>query len=506
MIKSLGFIFRLFGLAHCLKRHGALGAIRDIAGVPNWLPTFAASVTFYIPRKQNLPKDNGARLALALVHMGPSYIKAGQTLSTRPDLAGPLAKGLETLQDCLPPFKSDDAVGVIEKDLEGSLDLHFSSFDKEAIAAASIAQVHRATLKDGTPVAVKVLRPGIRQKFAKDLELFYWLARLVDKTVKGQRLKAQQVIETIEKSIHHELDLRLEAAAAEELRATMLHQKNYRIPKVYWNQTSERVLTTEWIDGIKVNDVEALKAKGHDMEKIAKTLVQTFLTQAMTYGFFHSDLHPGNLLVEEDGTIVALDFGIMGRLSKFERRYMAKILYGFYKRDYLWVAELHFDAGYVPETEDLAEFAQALRAIGEPIFDKAIEDISSGELLTQLFATTARFSMETQPQLLQLQRTMVMAEGLALQLFPRSNMFLLSSDALETWVRENLSPEAYVADFLKELPRAVERLPYIIEKLFAEKTAQPQPIKTVEQEGVFKQLLPGVLLSSIVVALFVLLG
>jgi len=497
MFKAIGNMFRLLGLARRLRRYGALRALTHMDVIPSWLPTLLRITTFYVPRKSGLPDDDGERLAMAFASMGPSYIKVGQTLSTRPDMVGELADGLATLQDRLPAFDGDDAIAIIEEELGGELSDHFASFEKEAYAAASIAQVHRATRTDGSEVAVKVLRPGIRKRFAKDVSLFAWLASLADKTEEGKRLRASEVVKTLERSISQEMDLRLEASAAAEIKANMVNQAGYDVPTVYWQETSERILTTEWVEGIKLSDVDALKAAGHDMEKLASTIIEAFLNQAMRDGFFHADLHPGNLLVRGDSTIIAVDFGIMGRLTVAERRYLAEILYGFLERDYVKVAELHFDAGYVPMSESLGEFAQALRAIAEPILDRPVEEMSAGTLLSQLFDTTARFQMQTQPQLLLLQRSMVMAEGLALQLHPKGNMFTLARPVLEGWIRDNLSPEVLIADMMKKLPALIERIPRFIDLMLEEK--EEAVVSTpVRGDGYMAGLLQGLGVAFII--------
>jgi len=478
----MGFIkhlAQLFMLAAGLRRYGAIRALDHIADIPDWAPRFLRALTFYIPRRVKLPKADGERLALALAGMGPAYIKLGQTLATRPDLVGrPIAEGLLTLQDRLPPFPFKDAKATIETELGGALSDHFFEFDETAIAAASIAQVHKAVTTDGQKVAVKVLRPDIEKRFTKDLSLFDWLAKLAEKhSEEARRLRLSKIVAKVRETVLQEMDLRLEAAAAAELGDNMAGESGYRLPKIEWDRTSRRVLTLEWIDGIRLADKDKLEEAGHDLPKLGETVVQIFLTQALRDGYFHADLHQGNLIVQSDGTIVAVDFGIMGRLSKLERRFLAEILFGFIRRNYVRVAEVHFDAGYVPKGESLEEFAQALRAIADPIMDLPVEEISAGKLLAQLFATTERFNMQTQPQLLLLQRTMVMAEGMALHLNSQANMWNISEPVIEHWIRENLSPEVRLAEAINQIPRLVERLPSLIDQ-WATGTPQMQPEPT----------------------------
>ncbi|WP_417456595.1 2-polyprenylphenol 6-hydroxylase [Kordiimonas sp.] len=478
-MRTLWHLFQLFRLAAGLRRYGAIRALSSIDLVPAWAPKLLRATTFYIPRKRNLPTSDGERLARALAAMGPAYIKLGQTLATRPDLVGrPIADGLTTLQDSLPPFPFKAAKEVIEAELGGILTDHFQAFDETPIAAASIAQVHKAVTIAGKPVAVKVLRPDIAQRFTRDLSLFEWLAGKAEAKVReARRLRLGKVVDKIRETVLREMDFRLEAAAAAELSENMAGEAGYRLPGVEWDLTSKSVLTLEWVDGIRLVDRGALEAAGHDLAALGERVVQVFLTQALRDGYFHADLHQGNLLVQKDGTIVAVDFGIMGRLSKEERRFLAEILYGFIKRDYVRVAQIHFDAGYVPKDQSLEEFAQALRSIADPIMDLPVEEISAGQLLAQLFATTARFSMETQPQLLLLQRTMVMAEGMALHLNPKANMWQISEPVIEAWIRANLSPEARLADAINNLPRFIERLPARLERWLMEEDQPKQDLR-----------------------------
>ncbi|MEX0298552.1 MAG: 2-polyprenylphenol 6-hydroxylase [Kordiimonas sp.] len=475
-------LVQLFMLAVGLRRYGAIRALDSIAEVPVWAPRLLRLFTFYIPRKLKLPETNGERLAIALAKMGPAYIKLGQTLATRPDLVGqPIADGLTALQDSVPAFAFKHVEIAIEEELGGKLSDHFATFERVPVAAASIAQVHQAVTQSGAKVAVKVLRPDIEKRFKRDLSLFDWLANIAERhSVEARRLKLTQIVAKVRETVLQEMDLRLEAAAAAELADNMKGEQHYRLPKVEWDLTARRLLTIEWVDGVRLVDKKALKAAGHDLPLLGRTIVQTFLTQALRDGYFHADLHQGNLIVEPCGRIVAVDFGIMGRLSKMERRFLAEILFGFIRRDYRRVAEVHFDAGYVPRSENLEEFTQALRSIADPIMDLPIEEISAGKLLAQLFATTERFKMQTQPQLLLLQRTMVMAEGMALHLNPQANMWDISEPVIEAWVRENLSPEIRLAEAINQIPRLIERLPSLMEKWLsdeesAEETPKPTP-------------------------------
>jgi ubiquinone biosynthesis protein len=409
----------------------------------------------------------GERLAAALHDLGPAYIKLGQTMATRPDLVGDeIADDLTALQDRLPPFPAAQARAAIEEALGAPIDELFSSFDDTPVAAASIAQVHQARDSNGNKVAVKILRPDIEEIFRRDLEGFQWLARLMERAQPDvRRLRPGAVVETLMQSVEIEMDLRLEAAAASELRENMAGEEGYRVPQIDWQRTAQRVMTLEWIDGIPIRDKQAIAKAGHDLSEISQRIVRIFLTQAIRDGFFHADLHQGNFFIEEDGTIVAVDFGIMGRLSRASRRYLAEILWGFHEGNFTHVSDIHFEAGYVPRDQSPELFAQALRAISEPIAGRPINEISLADMLAQLMATTRRFNMATQPQLLTLQRSMVMAEGLALGLDAEANMWELSRPVLEHWVRENLSPTARAGEALAGLARLIRRLPDVLQYL-----------------------------------------
>ena len=467
MISFLRHLGTLYRLGAGLKRYGALSALSGIDMVPAGLLRFLKIITLPVITRSKLPDNAGERLAMAFAGMGPAYIKLGQTLATRPDVTShPIAAGLATLQDRLPPFSAKKAIAQIEADLGGGLSDHFSDFDETAVAAASIAQVHQATTSDGRKVAVKVLRPDIIKRFEKDLRLFDWLAGVGERySVEGRRLKLKSIAQTVRETVNREMDLRLEAAAAAELLDNMQGEVGYRIPAIDWDRSSRRVLTLEWVDGTTLTKKDKLIASGLDLKDVARRLVTAFLNQALRDGYFHADLHQGNFLLEEDGTIVAIDFGIMGRLGRKERFFLAESLFGMIMRDYRRVAEVHFEVGYVPRHHDIDEFATALRAIADPILDLPVEQISAGKLLAQLFATTERFGMQTRPELLLLQRSMVMAEGLALHLDPHANMWEIARPTLEQWVRENLSPEVRLAEAIRKIPRLISRVLPAIERL-----------------------------------------
>ena len=399
-------------------------------------------------RKNGAAEDgNETKLSAALTSLGPSYIKLGQFLATRDDIIGrELAADLSTLQDRLPPFSQADARKAVEEALGSPIDKLFAEFGPP-VAAASIAQVHKAKVRmpDGTlkPVAVKVLRPGIEQRFQRDLDSYFFAARMVERFhPRSRRLRPVAVVDTLAKSVAIEMDLRMEAAAISEMAENSKNDEGFRVPVVDWTRSARRVLTLEWIDGIPIADHRALRAAGHDVKALGARLMQTFLRHAMRDGFFHADMHPGNLFVDAEGRIVAVDFGIMGRLGMKERRFLAEILYGFLNRDYRRVAEVHFEAGYVPRKHAVAQFAQALRAIGEPIMDRPASEISMAQLLGQLFQYTEVFDMQTRPELLLLQKTMVVVEGVGRSLDPELNMWVVSEPVVKEWMEKELGAGA----------------------------------------------------------------
>ena len=447
-MSAVSAYLRLVRAGWILLREGVVAAFPgdQLTG----LPQFGWRMAKLVSRRRAGGRDRPERLTMAVDRLGPSYVKLGQFLATRPDVVGhELALDLATLQDRMETFSPALAKAAIEASLGETLDKLYLDFG-EPVAAASIAQVHRATiLREGekVPVAVKVIRPGVRRRFHNDLESFFLAARLQERFIAStRRLRPMQVTETLAQTTKIEMDLRLEAAAISELHENTKGDPGFRVPWVDWRRTGRDVITLEWIDGIKMSDVDGLRAAGHDLERLSVALIQTFLRQTLRDGFFHADMHPGNLFVEADGTIVAVDFGIMGRLAKKERRFLAEILYGFITRDFHRVAEVHFEAGYVPAHHDIAAFAQALRAIGEPIHGQPAETISMARLLTLLFEVTELFDMQTRPELLLLQKTMVVVEGVARTLDPRFNMWRAAEPVVSQYIRDNLGPRGLIVD------------------------------------------------------------
>jgi ubiquinone biosynthesis protein len=455
VLRALRNLGRLFAIARTLARHDALFPL-EIVEPAAWM-LFAMRLV----SRRGVPGRPGERLAAALQEAGPSFIKLGQVLSTRPDLIGEqVSDDLSRLQDKLPPFPGEEARMTVVEELGAPLDTLFSRFDDEPVAAASIAQVHFATTSDGHEVAVKVLRPGIEEAFAGDLDLLYWLAETVERTQPSwRRLKPVEIVHTFADAVRIEMDLRLEAAAASELRENLADDEGFRIPTIDWRRTGRRVLTLERISGTPIDERDALIAAGHDLDAIIEKAARSIFNQVFRDGFFHADLHPGNLFVDEAGDIVAVDFGIMGRLDAQTRRYLAEMLLGFLTGDYARVADVHFEAGYVPAGRSRAAFTQACRSIGEPIFGRPLNEISLARLLAQLFRVTEAFQMETQPQLLLMQKNMVLAEGIGRVLNPEINMWSLAQPLIEGWMRESLGAEARLREGVEESIALVQRLP-----------------------------------------------
>ncbi|USA39580.1 2-polyprenylphenol 6-hydroxylase [Pelagerythrobacter marinus] len=461
MTKPATHIFRLLKWGRTLARHGALRGIENDPNTPGPVKRLARLARFgtFQPRQ---PDYAGAFSAI-----GPAAIKLGQSLATRPDLVGEdAARNLLALQDSLPPVPFGEIEQAIAASFGQPVETLFERIDPVPVGAASIAQVHRAVTTDGRQVAIKVLRPGIRERFARDIQTYEWAAAHLE-ALGGEaaRLRPRLTIANFKRWTNRELDLRREAASASELAEAMHGVERYHIPQVDWDRTNGRVMTVEWVDGIKISDRDALVAAGHDLPDLARRLVLAFLRQAISAGFFHADMHQGNLFVRGDGTIVAIDFGIMGRIDRQARQWLAEILYGLTTGNYRRVAEIHFEAQYVPSYHSVDEFATALRAVGEPMRGKPVSELSVGQMLDGLFAITRDFDMQTQPHLLLLQKTMVMVEGIATQLHPEINMWDVSAPFVRSWIRDELGPEAALADRIREDTATLLRIPDLVRRI-----------------------------------------
>lgn len=473
-------LWRLIRTGATLERTGAMGVVLDAMDAPKPL-RIAARVLGWPFKWLGARGDQGLPPATrALTALGPAYIKFGQVLSTRPDLVGDeFAVQLRVLQDKLPAFDTDTAKAMIEAELGRPVDDIFSDFSAP-VAAASIAQVHEAHLKDtGQKVAVKVLRPGIEKAFRKDIDAFYFAAGVIEFFAPfSRRLKPRAVIKHFESVVMGELDMRLESAAASEFEANSANDAGMVVPAPIWELSGRTVMTMDWAEGIPLGDNDALDAAGHNRTELGGRLMQIFLGHALRDGYFHADMHQGNLKVAANGDIIIYDFGIMGRIDEYTRRVYAEILYGFIKRDYRRVAEVHFEAGYVPADQDVEAFAQALRAVGEPIFGMDATGISMGRLLNYLFEVTDRFGMETRTELILLQRTMVVVEGVARSLDPRINIWEVAHPVVEDYIKGAIGPKAFVSDLSKTirvLARFGPRLPAMAEAALIRQSAPDAP-------------------------------
>jgi ubiquinone biosynthesis protein len=470
-------IWRLIRTGATFQRTGAMGVVLEAFSAPPAIRVVSRSIGWTFAWLGRAGDPNLPPLLRALQAMGPAYVKLGQILSTRPDVVGDdLSRQLKILQDRMPPFPREVAIASIERELDIKVDEVFSSFS-EPIAAASIAQVHRATIAEtGEDVAVKVLRPHIERDFRRDFDAFYLAAWLIETlTPSSRRLNPRGVITHFEGSVRGELDLRLESASASEFEASTRDDPGFQVPKMHWSLSDRRIMTMDWAEGISANDLDRIDAAGHDRKAIGERVLSYFLQHALRDGFFHADMHQGNLKIAPNGDIIALDFGIMGRLDAYTRRVYAEIIYGFIKKDYRRVAEVHFEAGYVPPDRDIDEFASALRVVGEPIFGMSAGDISMGRVLAYLFEVTERFGMETRIELIHLQRTMVVVEGVSRSLYPNINMWDVARPVVEEYIKDSIGPKALLRDLARTavvLARFTPRLPQLAENALAEQSAQ----------------------------------
>ncbi|WP_041357509.1 2-polyprenylphenol 6-hydroxylase [Nitrobacter hamburgensis] len=461
MISALTHAARLARAAFVFAREGVFGVVD-----PSLVPPpgqLALRMARLIERRG---AKSGPRLTRALTRLGPAYLKLGQFLATRPDVIGvAMARDLESLQDRLPPFSQAEAEAVVAAALERPVAQAFASFGP-SVAAASIAQVHRGEVEKGgvrKQVAVKVLRPNVASRFRRDLSDFFFVANKAEAhSAEARRLRLVEVINTMSRSVAMEMDLRLEAAALSEMAENTRDDPDFRVPTVDWDRTTHNVLTMEWIEGIALNDHARLAQSQIDLPELGRNVIQSFLRHALRDGFFHADMHPGNLFVDDSGRLVAVDFGIMGRLGLKERRFLAEILLGFITRDYRRVAEVHFEAGYVPGHHSVENFAQAIRAIGEPIHSRTAEEISMAKLLTLLLEVTGLFDMQTRPELILLQKTMVVVEGVARSFDPKLDIWTVADPVVREWITQNLGPLGRVQGALAgagELGRLLGGLP-----------------------------------------------
>ena len=469
MVKKL---FILFKIARKLALSDALKIVSKVHKPPLIIKILVSlfSVTFSKNNNETNKLTNETnkltdeeKLCTSIQGMGTTFIKLGQFLSTRPDIIGvKLATHFEELQDRLPPFSTSEAKEIVKESLGNKIFDSIIDFE-EPVAAASIAQVHKARIKDDgviKDVAIKILRPNIKKTFNDEIDALMLLAYFIESLVsKTKRLKLVEVVFLLKEITNHEMDLRFEAAAANELYENTKSDIGFNVPKIYWNYTTKKILTLDKVEGISIREHTKLEEQGVNLKKLAENLIQHFLKQAVRDGFFHGDMHQGNLFVDSKGNIVPVDFGIMGRLDKNNRKYLAEILYGFIQRDYVKVADVHFQAGLVPQEASRDEFAQALRSVGEPIFGQSIKDISGGNLLAQLFEITEKFNMATQPSLLLLQKNMVVVEGVARKLYPETNIWEVSKPVLEDWLKNLKGPKKTIDTAINTSAEIIKRIP-----------------------------------------------
>jgi ubiquinone biosynthesis protein len=463
VISALTHVARLTRAAYVFAREGVFGVVD-----PSLVPPPGQILLRMARLIERHGARSGPRLSRALTRLGPAYLKLGQFLATRPDVVGvAVARDLESLQDRLPPFAQSEAEAVIAASLERPVAQAFVSLGP-SVAAASIAQVHRGEVeKNGTrqQVAVKVLRPNVASRFRRDLSDFIFVANNAEKySAEARRLRLIEIVNTMSRSVAMEMDLRLEAAALSEMAENTRNDPDFRVPTVDWDRTTNNVLTMEWIDGIALNDHARLAESQVDLPDLGRKVIQSFLRHALRDGFFHADMHPGNLFLDDSGRLVAVDFGIMGRLGLKERRFLAEILLGFITRDYRRVAEVHFEAGYVPRHHSVENFAQAIRAIGEPIHNRTAEEISMAKLLSLLLEVTGLFDMQTRPELILLQKTMVVVEGVARSFDPKLDIWTVADPVVREWIERNLGPIGRIQGAMAgagELGKAMSGLPAI---------------------------------------------
>jgi len=467
--------FRMINIQRVLVRHG----LDEIITATHFLRPLR--FLFYLfPRAKDISEPLGKRLRMALIELGPIFVKFGQAISTRRDLLPPdIADELATLQDRVPPFPADEAIAILDQAYGKSVNEVFSRFDVAPFAAASIAQVHTAALQDGTEVIVKLLRPGVRPLIERDIDVLYALAGLADRYWQtGRRLRPLELVAEYEKTVIDELDLTREGANTSQLKRNFEGSDLLYVPEVYWDYCRPEVLVQERIYGIPISDMEALRKAGTNIQVLAENGVEIFFTQVFRHNFFHADMHPGNIFVivedPERPKYAAVDFGIVGTLSSVDQKYLAGNFLAFFDRDYHRIAKLHIDSGWVPPDTRIDELESAVRSVCEPIFNKPLSEISFAQVMIRLFETARRFNMEIQPQLILLQKTLFNIEGLGRELYPELDLWKTAHPILRQWMADQIGGRAALERFREDLPQirdALRELPGVI-KYMADQIAQ----------------------------------
>ena len=467
-MSSIFHILRAFRIIIIFSRKGLLSKISKSNQVPQRALFFINILNFFVG-KEVPDSEIGSAIVETLKILGPAFVKLGQALATRPDIIGvQLANELAQLHDNMEPFSYEKIVKSIKTETGKDIGQLFKSFNKTPIAAASISQVHKAKTFENDTVAVKILRPGVEKAIFSDLRFFKWCAKFLsslDKEISFLRLS--EAVDIFEALTKNEMDLRLEAAAADELSNNFDKDERFIVPDVFWSLTSKRMLVTTWIDGIKINDLDALKTGGHKIDVITKNSAEAFFLQVFRDGFFHADMHPGNVFINSKGVIIPVDFGIMGRLHVSDRIFLAQLLKAILDRNFLKVAQLHFDKGILPSNTSIESFSQEIRAISIPLLDKKIGQISLGNLLGELFSLASKWKLNIQPQFLLLQKTIVMAEGIGRQLNPETDMWVMSKPLVNEWLSSNDLKKKFSLEVFSNIKMISKKLPEIIQKFDA---------------------------------------
>ena len=459
------FLIRLTKIIFILSRSGFFSLLLKLNVFSNRTTFFIKLLIFVFERKDLNNKNKS--FSQSLIYLGPGFIKFGQALSTRPDIFGKeITKKLIYLQDKIAPFSSNLAKKIIENELGLKLNEVFNRFNDKPIASASVAQVHKAILKNGDEVAVKILRPNIESKLFSDFKFFFWLSKQIELIIpKLKRFKLSEMVNIFAMTSINEVDLRLESSSATELSENFIDFKNYKVPKIYWEFTSKNLMVLEYINGIRIDEIGKNNNSKINILQLTKQASEIFFLQVFRDGFFHADLHPGNIILDDDGNIVPLDFGIMGRLSNKDRKFLAELLMNLLDKNFSLVTKLHSDYNMLGKNVSHEALTHEIRALTIPILDKPIGQISLASLLGEILSLSNRFDIEVQPKFCLLQKTMVMAEGMARQINPKANMWQLTRPLVEKWIEENFDPFNIIEDWIDKNKKIINNFPEFFHKI-----------------------------------------